>query len=75
MGGVLAVKNKQSFLSGASLEQLIRQLIFIIDIDSSFNMATFILVLKSAIDDDWTIVALIVFTIKNFDHGMLCNTR
>jgi len=71
MGGVLAVEDDQGSTVHGSVKQVGSEKLLIIVVYSSVNMATLVLVLKSAVDDELLVILATVLAIKNVDQSIL----
>ena len=71
---VFAVKDKQCPLSRFDVEQLVSQRLLVIEVDCTVDVASKILVLKPAVDNDTLIIHLVVLSVKNTDHSLFCDS-
>jgi hypothetical protein len=75
MRRVFAVKDEQSSSRPRLLEELIREKILVVVVDSSFDVTSLVLVLETAVDDHFRVVMIGVFTVENLQQGLLLDAR
>ena len=75
MSRVLAVEDEQSLLRRFKVEQLGPKLLLVIEVDSTINVASRVLVLESTVNDNTFLIQVIIVPIQDADHSVFCDSR
>jgi hypothetical protein len=74
VGRVFAVEDEEDTSAHGSIEELARKEVLVIVVDSAIDVATIVLVLKSAINHHLLVKLLTVLSVQDVHKGFPCNT-
>jgi hypothetical protein len=76
MGRIFTVKDYQRLrVDGGGIKQVPAELLFVVEVLSTVDMSTIVLVFEAAVNDHNLVVLVFVFTVKHGVHGLLVDTR
>src|SRR5690242_8097685 len=75
MRGIFTVEDEKGVVISGGREQTLSQLLFITEVQCTFNVTTVVLVLETAIDDGPLVIQVIIGTVKHLDKGFMSNAR
>lgn len=73
--GVFTVENEQSLCGRVSFEELLSQLLLVVEVESTIDVASVVLVFETAIDDVDTVVVSVVVAAENIEESVLLDPR
>lgn len=76
MGRIFTVKDYQRLrVDGSGVEQLPAELLLVVEVLSTIDMSTIVLVFEAAVNDQYLVVVAFVFAVKHGVHGLLVDAR
>lgn len=73
--GVFTVEDEQSLCGRVGFEELLSQLLLVVEVESTLDVASVVLVFETAIDDVDAVVVSVVVAVENIEESVLLDPR